>query len=329
MILAAGLATGCVEKSELVVYTALDSQFSEQIFEEFTKDKQIPVQPKFDTEATKTVGLANAILQEGDRPRCDVFWNNEILNTLRLQQAGLLAPVEVPNADDYPAQYRSPDGLWYGFAARARVLLVNTDRVAEADRPASIYDMTKETWKGKCGIAKPLFGTTATHAACLFAVLGDEAAEKLFLDMKANDVQVLSGNKQVALAVAAGELDFGLTDTDDAMIEVERGRPVAIVYPDQGENELGTLFIPNTLCMIRNCPHPEAAQTLIRYLLQPKIEDQLAAGPSAQIPLNKNSTATPRVETPRTVKGMQVDFQQAAAKWDTAAKFITEEFTGP
>ncbi len=322
-------ASGCVAKSELVVYTALDAQFSQQVFDEFQQETKLTVQPKYDTEATKTVGLVNAILGESKRPRCDVFWNNEILNTLRLQQAGLLAPVEVSNAEDYPEQYRSPDGLWYGFAARARVLLVNTNLLAEADRPTSIYDLGNERFRGKSGLAKPLFGTTATHAACLFAALGDESAKAFFLRIKANDAKIMAGNKQVALAVSAGELAFGLTDTDDAMIEIEQGRPVAIVFPDQGESELGTLYIPNTLAMIRGCPHPEAAAQLINYLLQSEVEDHLSAGPSAQVPLNRNSQVAARVETPRTVKAMEVDFQQAAAKWDQAATFITTEFTGP
>ena len=48
---------------------------------------------KYDDESTKTVGLTNVIIQEAGRPRCDVFWNNEILNTLRLEEKGLLEPI--------------------------------------------------------------------------------------------------------------------------------------------------------------------------------------------------------------------------------------------
>ena len=79
----------------------------------------------------------------------------------------------------------------------------------------------------------------------IFAVvlLATAAAKDFFGDVKRN-ARVLASNKQVALAVAAGTVAFGLTDTDDAIIEVERGMPVAIVYPDQAEGQLGTLFIP-------------------------------------------------------------------------------------
>jgi len=323
------LLCGCWARSgpEVVVYTALDSEFSEPIFAEFTRQTGIVVRPKFDTEATKTVGLANAILAERGRPRCDVFWNNEILNTLRLRQEGLLASYQPAVAETYPAMYRSPQGDWHGFAARARVLIVNTELVPEAEQPTSIRDLADPKWRGKAGIAKPLFGTTATHAACLFAHWGDDEAKRYFQDIRDNDVRILAGNKQVALSVASGQLALGITDTDDAVIEREKGMPVEIVYPDQGDGGIGTLFIPNTLGIIAGGPNPREARRLVEYLLSSEVEARLAAGPGAQIPLGENVQADLQVETPATVKAMQVDFEAAADKWDVAASFIRDHFT--
>jgi iron(III) transport system substrate-binding protein len=324
------LLSGCwaSSSSEVVVYTSQDSEFSEPIFADFTKATGIAVRPKFDTESTKTVGLAEAIAAEKDRPRCDVFWNNEILHTLRLQKQGLLAAYHPPIAEKYPAAFRSPQSLWHGFAARARVLLVNTKLVAEDERPKSIFNLADAKWKGRFGLAKPLFGTTATHAACLFAVLGEEKAKDYYRKLKANDVQILSGNKQVAMGVAGGQLAFGLTDTDDAIVEMEKGMPVEIVYPDQREGGLGTLFIPNTLAIIRGCPNEKNAQRLVDYLLSPAVEKKLAEGPSAQVPLNPEVDAKVRIAAPRTIKAMPVDFEEAADQWDAAAKFLRDEFTG-
>ena len=56
--------------------------------DDFEKASGIRVLPKYDVESTKTVGLTAAIIAEAARPRCDVFWNNEILNTLRLEAEG-------------------------------------------------------------------------------------------------------------------------------------------------------------------------------------------------------------------------------------------------
>src|SRR4051794_12559556 len=76
-------AGGCWSRSgpEVVVYTALDSEFSEPILRQFHEETGVAALPKFDVESTKTVGLAEAIVAERARPRCDVFWNNEILHT--------------------------------------------------------------------------------------------------------------------------------------------------------------------------------------------------------------------------------------------------------
>jgi iron(III) transport system substrate-binding protein len=314
-------------KGEVVVYTALDQEFSGPILAKFEKAEGIRVLPKFDVESTKSFGLAAMIHAEAASPVCDLYWNNEIINTLRLKQKGLLEPFRPAHGDDYPAQYRGAEGDWYGFAARARVLIVNTELVPEAERPDSILDLLDPKWKGKVAIAKPLFGTTGTHAACLFAAWGEDKARQFFRDLKANDVQVVSGNRQVAADVAAGRLAFGLTDTDDAMGELDAGNPVAIVYPDRGDDQLGTLFIPNTLARVKGAPHPEAADALAGYLLSPEVETALAEGPSAQIPLNPKVEASAKVETPRTVHAMQVDFEKAASLWETTvAPFLADTF---
>ncbi len=322
-----GALSGCTSQhmEEVVVYTALDEDFSRPLFDRFTQETGIGVLCKFDTESTKTVGLTQAILAEKARPRCDVFWNNEIVNTLRLERAGLLRPYDPPGAESFPAQFRSPKSTWHGFAARARVLVVNTELVPRDQWPTSLSDLIDPKWQGKVGIAKPLAGTTATHAACLFAVWGDDRAKQFFHALKSG-AQILSGNKQVARAVGTGQLAFGLTDTDDAIIEKESGRPVAIVYPDQAEGELGTLFIPNTISIIAGSAHPAAAQRLVDFLLSPQVEKQLAEGPSAQIPLNREVDIPLRVQSPKTIHAMRVDFQAAATKWDTAAAFLRAEF---
>lgn len=334
-VLLAAITVGCLPPEsqepgfqEIVVYTALDQEFSQPIFDAFTRRTGIIVRAKFDTESTKTVALANEIIAERARTRCDLFWNNEILNSLRLEREGLLDVYRSPQAENYPAMYRSAKGTWHGFAARARVLLVNTDLVPLDQRPTSIHDLADPRWSGRVGLAKPLFGTTATHAACLFAYWGDARAREFFLAVKEN-ARIMAGNKQVARAVAGGSLAFGLTDTDDAIIEVEQGMPVAIIYPDQEPDGLGTLFIPNTLAIIRGAPHALRARKLVDYLLSAEVELQLAQGRSAQIPLNRTTQANVRVETPATVRAMQIDFAEAADRWQAAAEFLRDEFTGP
>src|SRR5947208_13671133 len=153
----AGLMSGCRSGNadRGVLYCAQDREFAEGVLKEFTAKTGLDVATRFDTEANKAVGLYEDLIREARHPRCDVHWNNEILATIRLQRQGLLEPYASPSATPYPKWCRGPDDTWHAFAARARVLLVNTKQVPEAEWPRSILELTEARWQGKVGIAKP------------------------------------------------------------------------------------------------------------------------------------------------------------------------------
>ena len=328
--LAAALGCGS-QKKRVVLYCAQDQEFADQVLGEFTQRTGLKVDPKFDTEADKSVSLYVELVNEKARPRCDVHWNNEILSTIRLQRQGLLEPYRSPSADPYPASAKARDDTWHAFAARARILIVNTNLVPEAERPRSLLDLTDPRWKGRVAMAKPQFGTSATQAACLFEVLGPEQARKFYLGLRDNNVRIVPGNKQVAEGVGQGQFAIGITDTDDAIAEVEAGRPVTIVFPDRDRSNgdrMGTLFIPNTVAVIRGCPNPEGARKLVDYLLSPEVEGKLAETASHQIPLNPQVKARlpKEITRPQAVKTMDVDFDKAADLWDEVQTFLRNEF---
>ena len=137
----------------------------------------------------------------------------------------------------------------------------------------------------------------------------------------------MAGNAHVARAVASGQLAWGITDTDDAIGQLEQGQPVTIVYPDQQPDGLGTLFIPNSVAIIKGCPHPDAARQLVDFLVSPEVELELASGQSAQIALHEGAPQNNRIESPNTIRAMNVDFNVAGKKWDHAAKFLRDLFT--
>ena len=322
------LLNGCLPQrpNEVVVHSALDREFSEPILNDLAKEMDLTIRPKYDMESNKTVGLVTGIIQNAARPQADLFWNNEILHTLRLQKLGLLEVYRSDQADFYPESFVSRENQWHGFAARARVLIVNTDLLPDPEeRPDSVLDLANPKWKGKCAIARPLFGTTATHAAVMFAELGDDAAKDLLLKISKN-AAIEGGNKQVAIKVARGQYAFGITDTDDAIIELENAQPVAIVFPDQGENQPGTLLIPNTLAIIKNGPNPKRARDLVDRLLKADIEERLAKGSSSQIPLRTDVATKARVEQAQEIKILNADFEAAAEAWERATKFLNETF---
>lgn len=292
-------AIACGGGDDVTLYVALDEEHSRRLLEQFERESGLRVHARFDTEASKTVGLVSAIVEEArsGRPRCDVFWNNELAHTVRLAQMEMLVPYDSPSAAAIPERYKDRGHLWTGFAARARILIVNTDLIPDsADYPRSMWDLVNPEWKGRCGIARPLTGTTLTHFTALRFVLGEEKFAEWVSGMFANDVRFLQSNGATMRAVRDGDLAFAFTDTDDYHVALTKGAPVTCVFPDQGEEQIGTMLIPNSVAIVAGGPNPESAKKLADWILSESTEALLAAGKSAQLPL-RSSVRGPSEET--------------------------------
>ena len=270
------------------VYVALDQEFSEPLLNRFSKELSIPIDQQHDTEATKTVGLVSAIREEAKAPRCTIFWNNELANTVALAKDGLLEPYDSPAGRDLPATWRDKGHMWHGFAARARILIVNTKLLPDAkDWPTGYADLVDPKWKGKCAIAKPLKGTTWTHMTAMWQALGDDGMNKLIDGLFANDVQLLDSNGATMRAVRDGNLAWAFTDTDDFHVAKLKGFPVACVFPDQQDGGIGTMLIPNSVALVKGGPNQEAGRKLIDKIVSRECEALLAAADGAQMPLRE------------------------------------------
>ncbi len=320
------LISGCTEQNqrEVVVYTSLDQLFSEPVLEDFQDKTGIKVKTVYDVEASKTMGLFNRLLAEKANPQCDVFWNSEVGRTIILKNEGVLTPYVSPSAEDIPAQFKDVEGFWTGFAARARVLVYNTDLLEESELPESILELTKPEWKGRVALAYPLFGTTATHVAALWTHLGPDKTKEYLNALRGNDIIIVDGNAVARDMVVRGRVPLAFTDTDDVNVAVQSGKPVKMVYPDsQG---MGALFIPNTVAMIKDCPHQEEAKHLIDYLLSREVESRLAFSESAQVPV-RNGVATPaHVPSYSSVKAMVMNYEEIAKNMKEATRFCQELF---
>ena len=138
ILLSFATLAGCSKSKAVVVYCALDREYAEPILKQFQADTGVEVKAQFDVEMTKTVGLVKAIEEEQNRPRCDVFWNNEILHTLRLQKLGLLAPYASPSASDIPAELKDKDAREKQLVRRVgdRTFVVIGENLVEQGLPA-------------------------------------------------------------------------------------------------------------------------------------------------------------------------------------------------
>lgn len=277
-----GCPTGCTpekgNETEVVAYCAQDQVYAEPLFAAFEKQTGIRVRPVFDNEAVKTVGLANRLLAERSHPQADVFWGNEEMRTRQLA------------AQDV---FRATNG-WTAFGYRSRRLVINTNRLSSSDAPRSLLELTNAAWRGKVAFAYPQFGTTGTHFHALRQLWGAALWETWCRGLAANHAYIVDGNSVVVKLVGQGEAVLGLTDSDDIAEGQRNGLPI-VALPMSSE----MLLIPNTVAVIREAPHPQAAQRLFQFLQGPLVVDRLVAGSALE--------GTSVADAP--VRGIQVSWE--------------------
>jgi iron(III) transport system substrate-binding protein len=296
----------------VTIYVSTDRVFSEPVLQEYEKRTGVRVNTVYDTEETKSTGLANRLLAEQARPQADVFWSNEPVRTLVLKSRGVLTPYRSPSAEGIPSVLIDPEGHWTGFSARIRVIAYNTKLVKAEEAPQSIFDLADAKWRGQVAMADPRFGSTSFHVAALYAMAGDEKMDDFFRRLKANGVRVVDGNSVVRDLVARGDVKVGLTDTDDVNVAIESGQPIAMVLPDAAG--LGVPVMPNMVSLIANGPHPEEGRRLIDYLLSSDVERQLAQSEAVQIPLHAGVAGPKNIPAIQTFKPMTLDYTKAASR---------------
>ena len=262
--------TSCApnQPPHVVVYASQDQVYAEPFLRNFTKQSGIEVLAVYDSEAVKTVGLANRLLAERNHPQCDVFWNNEELRTRQLAAQDVFRETNA----------------WRAVGYRSRRLVINTNRLSLGAAPRNLIELTNAAWRGKVALAYPLFGTTATHFLALRQKWGAANWAAWCRALQDNQPFVVNGNSVVVQFVARGEAWVGLTDSDDIAAGQREGLPIAALPIDEH-----TLLIPNTIAVVRNAPHPEAVEKLFQYLQTAEVLEKLVAahalesahGPSA------------------------------------------------
>lgn len=277
-------------KGPLVVYCAHDAVFSKQVLEAFTAETGIAVQPRFDSEATKSLALTELLIKEKANPRADVFWNNQWLGTAALKSHDVLEPYKGKGFQRIPEAFRDPDGMFAGFGGRLRVYIVNTQSI-KAD-----FADVERVFRSKAdhfAVAKPMFGTTLSHYSLLWHLWGGDQLKQYHNAMKQRGVIIRGGNGTTKNLVASGACHAGWTDTDDFYVAKDAGKPVGMLpirvgkTPDAKLDEGKVILIPNTVAIIKGAKRRKQAEALVDYLLSEANELRLANGRARQIPLGK------------------------------------------
>ncbi|MEO6033703.1 MAG: substrate-binding domain-containing protein, partial [Verrucomicrobiota bacterium] len=258
----------------------------------FTKQTGIKVLPVYDSEAVKTVGLVNRLLAEKSHPQCDVFWNNEEFRTRQLAAQKIFRETNA----------------WAAFGYRSRRVAVS-ENFARA--PQSLLELTNEIWRGEVVLAYPFFGSTSTHFLALRQHWGDDKWRTWCRALQANKPYLVDGNSASAKFVRSHEVPVGLTDSDDIAAENRAGGKLKAL-PINAE----TLLIPNTVAVIRNARHPEAAEKLFLFLQSRAVTEKLIAA-------NAIEGASPdEIKTPT----LKPDWGKLLADLEVATKEMKEIF---
>jgi iron(III) transport system substrate-binding protein len=184
-----------------------------------------------------------------------VFWGNEEFRTRQLAGAGL---------------FRETNG-WISFGYRSRRLALATG-ASNLPPIRSLMDLTNAAFRKRIAMAYPLFGTTATHLIALRQHWGESRWLEWCRAFAANEPFIVDGNSAAARFAARGEALIALTDSDDIAAEIREGARLTALPPTPD-----TLLIPNTVAVIRRCPHPENAQRLFEDLQRPEVLERLVA----------------------------------------------------
>lgn len=277
-----------------MLYTSADAFLVRQVTDAFTAATGIAVRAVTDSEATKTTGLVTRLMAERASPRAEVWWSSEVMGTVGLARAGVLsrgAPRSLTEefSGSWPGGLCDSVGLWWGFAQRARVVVFSTTRVKAQDVPATLEALAAFTAKGRVAIAQPQFGTTRTHLAWVASQrhVETKAGEAGVLDLfrRLRDAsRVYPGNSAVVRAVAQGECDVGLTDTDDVWAGLANGWDLGHSF-GVGLAEGEALLIPNTVGLVSRQHVRSEARSLVDFLCSSQCEKLLANSESRNYPI--------------------------------------------
>ena len=104
------------------------------------------------------------------------------------------------------------------------------------------------------------------------------------------------------------------------------GKPVTVIFPDQGENESGTFPWCNAAAIVAGAPHTKVAERFLRFLLTTQTEKLLADGPGQSVGLLPESVAQDirPAWIPKKVRTIDVDWATAVAAQPAATKAIHE-----
>lgn len=279
---AAGAATGA---GVVNVYSHRHYDTDEQLFDLFTRETGIRV----NVVTAPADELITRLEAEGSASPADVLITVDAGRLHRAKERGLLQGITSRVLEEViPSHLRDPDGQWFGFTQRARVVVYAVDRVDPSEL-STYADLVHPRWRGR--ILSRSSGNVYTQSlmAAMIARMGTEAAEEWARGVVANFARPPQGaDRDQIRDVAAGVADLALVNTyylglmlrSDAPADREAAARVAVFFPDQGEGEAGTHVNVSGAGVAAHAPNRENAIRLLEFMVSDEAQRLFAEGNS-------------------------------------------------
>lgn len=288
LVLAPALALSAVaggaaaqEEKVLNIYSARHYDTDEQLYGAFEEQTGIEV----NRIEAKGDALLERLKLEGENSPADVLITVDAGMLWRAEQADLFQPISSSVLEErIPASLRHPEGNWFGFSKRARVIFY---REGEVD-PSEINtyeDLADPKWRGQVCIRSSSNIYNLSLLGSMIAAHGEEEAQEWADGVVANFARPPQGGDTDQIkAVAAGECNVALANTyyyvrlatsDDAS-DREVAEKVGVIFPNQDGR--GTHVNISGAGVARHAPHPENAKMFLEYLASDEAQRHFADG---------------------------------------------------
>lgn len=291
---------------EVNIFSARHYASDEVVFAAFTEQTGIRVNL---VEARGDL-LMERVRAEGERSAADLIITVDAGRLQRAEEAGLFQPAgDLGGAfDQLPDALKHPEGLWFGFATRARAIAYAPDRVDPAQLTTYTALAGPEFSGRVCARSSNNIYNQSTLAG-MIANDGAEAAEAFARGIVANMArEPQGGDTDQILAIAAGECDVAIVNhyyyarllrSDDSELNAA-GEATAIAFPTF---ENGGVHVNVTgVGMGAHAPNPEEAREFMRFLLSDDAQRAFAE-------LTNEIPAMPNIEYDNPVLDALGDFE--------------------
>lgn len=266
---------------ELNIYSSRHYQTDEALYADFTKKTGI--------EINRIEGKGDALIEriksEGANSPADVLITVDAGRLWRADRAGLFQPVgSKVLSERIPSNLRHPEGHWFGFSSRARLILYNKAAVSEG-AIARYEDLAEPEWRGRVCIRSSSNIYNQSLLGSLIAAHGETGAEAWAKGVVANFARdPKGGDTDQIRSVAAGECDIAVANSyyfvrlKTAKKPSDRGVAdgVGVVFPNQDGR--GTHINVSGAGVLKHAPHREAAVEFLEYLAGDEAQRYFADG---------------------------------------------------